>query len=108
MGSIRRSITILAAAATVAGTHRWPDQLPRPNRRGVQDISTAVKVVAVDGNRKLEVSVERSENAGAFAYARPHGGPAVDSLAEGESRRDVEDAHLANTIVDIHALSRCS
>ena len=24
------------------------------------------------------------------------------------SRRDVEDAYLANTIVDIHAMSRCS
>ena len=84
MGSIRRSITILAAAATVAGTLSLarPAAAAEPTR--VQDISTAVKVVAVDGNRKLEVTLERSENAGAFAYARLHGGPAGDSLAEGE------------------------
>jgi hypothetical protein len=84
MGSIGRGLGILVSAAMVVGTVTLagPAEAAEPTR--VHDTSTSVKVVAVDGDRTLEVSVQQSESAGAFAFARLYGGPAGDSLAGGE------------------------
>jgi hypothetical protein len=84
MRSIRRSIgLLLVAAATLASTvtPARPAAAAEPTR--VQDTSTSVKVAAANGDRRVEVSVERSESTGAYAAADLYGGPASDVLARG-------------------------
>src|SRR5215203_4966438 len=98
MGSIRRGIAILVAAATVAGTMTLakPAAAAEPTR--VQDTTTSVQVVAVDGDRQIEVSVERSEIAGAFASATLYGGPNGDFLAEGNGVSEWTDTTFSGEV----------
>ena len=83
MRSIRRSIGLFVAAAAVASTVTLarPAAAAEPTR--VQDTSTSVQVAAVNGDRRVEVSVQRSERAGAYASADLYGGPAGDVLGRG-------------------------
>jgi hypothetical protein len=56
MGGIRRSIGLLIAAATVAGslTLATPAVAAEPTR--VQDTSTAVQIAAVNGDSRMRMS----------------------------------------------------
>jgi hypothetical protein len=82
MAGIRSTIGALAAAS-VAGVVALGGPAAAAEPTQVHDAGTAVMVVAVDGDRKLEVSVEHSEIAGSFAFANLYAGPAGDSVAEG-------------------------
>jgi hypothetical protein len=92
MGSIRRSIGLLVASATVAGSLSLASPAAAAEPTRVRDTSTSVQAAAADGDRRIEISVERSENAGTYASARLYGGPVGDVLGGGEGTSEWTDA----------------
>ena len=90
MGRFRRGLGLtVAAAVTSTVALAGPAAAGEPLR--VRDVTASVLVVAVDGDRTVEVSVERSDIAGRFASATLYGGPGGDHLAEGAGTSEWTD-----------------